>query len=279
MLHLLIVEGNTADIRAKHVETGGEIAHRLYARALEHTGIAFTHDVIFAADADAALPPGSVLESYDGIVWTGSALNIYQGGFPVQRQLDLARACFASGVPQFGSCWGLQVAVAAAGGDVIKNPKGREIGIARDIRLTPAGRAHSMYVGKGDVFDALAVHKDTIAILPPGAEILASNAISDVQAASFFVERGEFWGVQYHPEYHFGEVAACMRRYRDALVAEGLFANADELLKLSSCYEALDRGARPTTFGLDALGDDVRDPAHRMTELRNWLAHLSTRAG
>ena len=42
----------------------------------------------------------------------------------------------------FGSCWGLQVITAAAGGSVRKNPKGREIGFGRGIRLTEAGRKH-----------------------------------------------------------------------------------------------------------------------------------------
>ena len=39
-----------------------------------------------------------------------------------------AREIFASRVPFFGSCWGLQVAAVAAGGTVRLNPKGREMG-------------------------------------------------------------------------------------------------------------------------------------------------------
>lgn len=277
MLHLLIVEGNTADNRARHVETGGEIAHQLYAHALEGLGIPFSHDVIFPADADTALPPGSALQSYDGVVWTGSALNVYQGGPAVTRQLDLARACFSARVPQFGSCWGLQVAVAAAGGTVIKNPKGREIGIAHAICLTKEGRAHPMYARKGDVFDALAVHKDTIETLPANAEILASNAVSTVQAAAFTHAGGEFWGVQYHPEYDFGEVAACMRRYADALIAEKIFRSGAELDSLAADYARLDRREMPERTELRGLKDDILSPAARMTELTNWLTHLGHR--
>ena len=57
----------------------------------------------------------------------------------VTRQIDLVRAALATGTPMFGSCWGLQVITAAAGGSVRKNPKGREIGFGRGIRLTEAG--------------------------------------------------------------------------------------------------------------------------------------------
>ncbi len=37
-----------------------------------------------------------------------------------------------------------QIAVAAAGGVCARNPRGREMGIARKIALTPEGRAHPM---------------------------------------------------------------------------------------------------------------------------------------
>jgi len=274
MLRLLIVEGNTAAARASHVEMGGAAAHELYARALELCEIAFTHDVVFPADADAVLPHGSSLVGYDGIVWTGSALNVYAGGLAVTRQVELARSCFASRVPQFGSCWGLQIAVAAAGGSVICNPKGREIGIARDIKLTRGGRAHPMYVGKADVFDALAVHKDTIETLPEGAEVLASNDISNVQAASFTYRGGLFWGVQYHPEYHFGEISACMRRYSTALITEGIFADRTAVDKAAADLAAYDAptGAEVST----GVAPTLRDPRERMREVANWLGMLKS---
>ena len=82
------------------------------------------------------MPNGNGLDDYDGVAITGSALNVYDGSGEVERQIDLARAVYASGTSFFGSCWGLQVAAVASGGTVIKNPVGREIGIARNIALT-----------------------------------------------------------------------------------------------------------------------------------------------
>ena len=99
------------------------------------------------------------------------------------RQVDLVRAALNTGTPVFGSCWGLQVITAAAGGSVRKNPKGREIGFGRGIRLTEAGRKHPMYVGKLDVFNAPTVHLDEVDTVPPGTTVLATNAMSAVQAA------------------------------------------------------------------------------------------------
>src|SRR5581483_6641141 len=69
-----------------------------------------------------------------------------------------------------------------AGGSVRKNPKGRELGFGRGIRLTEAGRKHPMYVGKMDVFNAPTVHLDEVETLAPGSTVLSTNAMSDVQA-------------------------------------------------------------------------------------------------
>ncbi len=77
------------------------------------------------------------------------------------------REAFASRVPFFGSCWGLQVAAAAAGGAVRLNPREREIGFARKITLTADGRGHTMHEGRPIAFGAPTVHSDEVGTLPP----------------------------------------------------------------------------------------------------------------
>ena len=98
------------------------------------------------------------------------------------RQIELIRAALKTGTPLFGSCWGLQIITAAAGGSVRKNPKGREIGFGRSIRLTEAGRKHPMYAGKLDVFNAPTVHLDEVEALAPGTTVLATNGIPTCKA-------------------------------------------------------------------------------------------------
>ena len=130
---ILVIDGNVAEIRARLIAALGYDSGNGYARVLQRIDPALRVDIVTAADADPGLPPGVALEDYDGVTMTGSALNIYNGGAPVMRQIELARAVFAAGVPFFGSCWGLQVAVTAAGGEVRANPRGREFGFARRI--------------------------------------------------------------------------------------------------------------------------------------------------
>src|SRR5258708_30087163 len=137
-----------------------------------------------------------------------SAPNIYNGGPPTDPQTELARSVLAARPPMFGSCWGLQVLTVAAGGSVRKNPKGREIGFGRSIRLTDDGRRHPMYAGKVDVFNAPTVHLDEVETVAPGTIVLATNAWSAVQSAEIHTNGSVAWGVQYHPEYPLREVAA-----------------------------------------------------------------------
>ena len=130
---VLVIDGNVAEIRAKQTAALGYDSGGGYARILRRIDPALELDILAAADG-ATLPTGVALGSYDGVTMTGSALNIYNGGEPVTRQIELAKAALAAGVPFFGSCWGLQVAVTAAGGEVRANPRGRETHRAQRVR-------------------------------------------------------------------------------------------------------------------------------------------------
>jgi GMP synthase (glutamine-hydrolysing) len=278
---LLVVEGNTAETRDRHRSMGGTVTGEGYADLLGRLLPGVVIDICFPTDPGANLPNGSGLEGYDGIAVTGSALNIYDGGPAIVPQIELVRAALASGTPIFGSCWGLQVITVAAGGSVRRNPKGREIGFARRIAVTAAGRGHPMFRNKGEVFDALAVHLDEIETLAPGTTVLARNDMSEVQAAEIRVNGTVAWGVQYHPEYSCREMAAIMRRYGMRLIDDGLFATPTEIEAFAADLETLQREPthRPLAwrYGVDAC---VLDDARRTAEIANWITHqvMPTRA-
>ena len=140
--------------------------------------------------------------------WSGSSLTVYHEKPTTHRQLLLASAALAAGVPQWGSCWGMQLAARAAGLPTERNPLGREVGLARSVRPTPAGQRHPMFAGgageRGGAFDALCMHSDHV--MPPSAwgalgegvsaTVLAGNTWSPVQALEVKFERsgGVFWG-------------------------------------------------------------------------------------
>jgi GMP synthase (glutamine-hydrolysing) len=267
---ILVIDGNVAEIRAKQLAALGYDSGTGYLQVLRRIDPTLAVDILQAADGD-SLPSGIGLTSYDGVTMTGSALNIYNGGNPVMRQIELAKAVFAAGVPFFGSCWGLQVAVTAAGGEVRANPRGREFGFARRILLNDAGREHPLFAGKPASFEAPTIHRDEIAALPSGATLLADNDFG-VQAATFRHGAGEFWGVQYHPEYDYHDIAAAAERYGATLVAERMFADAEALANFAAELRILqaDQSNAPLLWK-HGLGFAMRNPTLRLLEIRNWL--------
>lgn len=175
-LRFLVVEGNTRGARQTHRNAYGLMPSESYAAVLQEIEPGTVCDLAFPADEGFNLPDAAGLESYDGIVLTGSHLSIYDRTPEIMRQIDLMRAIFASRTPAFGSCWGLQVAAVAAQGDVQRNPLGWEIGIARRILPTEAGRTHPMMAGRPAVYDAPAIHLDMVTALPADCTICPRTA-------------------------------------------------------------------------------------------------------
>jgi GMP synthase (glutamine-hydrolysing) len=285
---VLVIDGNRAETRAQQVAAGGSPSGEGYARTLEQLA-SVRCEIVRPADGEVRLERDGGLAAYDGVAITGSALNVYDGGPHIERQIELAQATFAAGVPFFGSCWGMQVAVTAAGGRVRPNPRGREFGFARRIELSDAGRRHAMFATKPAVFEAITVHRDDIGELPEGAAVLASNDMG-VQAIELRHGRGQFWGVQYHPEYGFAEIAACALRYGAKLIEEGLFAERAELDTLVAELRVLERHPSDRRLAWKhGLGPAVQLPSLKLVELRNWLEaqvlpfarrrHASARSG
>lgn len=269
---LLVIEGNPPESRARQVAAGGIVASQGYSNLLRELLPGAVVDICFPADQGANLPDGGGLESYDGIAITGSALHIYERGPQVDQQIELVRTALSVGTPIFGSCWGLQVLTVAAGGSVRRNPKGREIGFGRSIRLTEAGRKHQMYVGKVDVFNAPTVHLDEVETLAPGQTVLACNDVTEVQSTEIKLNGATAWAVQYHPEYPLRELAVIVRRIGDRLIRENFFSDTADIEGFAQDLEALDR--EPDIKRLawrHGIGKNVLDKAMRTTEVRNWI--------
>jgi GMP synthase (glutamine-hydrolysing) len=272
-LRFLVVDGNPLDRRTAHLTDYGQIPGDAYGGTL--LGIApagSTYDICFPADPGANLPTGAGIADYDGVALTGSSLHLWSRGPEVERQITLAREVFSSRTAFFGSCWGVQMATVAAGGDVRKSPRGRELAFARNIAPTEAGRSHPLLAGRPAAFDAPAIHLDAITTPPPDCIVLAANAHAPVQAAEISHDGGIFWGVQYHPEFTLREVGSILRRIADLTTAEGFSRTPEEARAYADDLMTLDADRRRTDiawrFGLDA---QVLDDRQRLTELRNWI--------
>ena len=205
MPHLAIIEGNHENLVER--QDNGVIfgAAEGFAKVLSSLDPGLTFRVIRPHFADFVLT-SDLLAGCDGVVFTGSAVNWSADEAPAAPARDVMALALRQGVPVFGSCYGMQLAVAVLGGRNRAHHQATEFAIAYDITLTEAGRTHPLYQGKPERFDARCMHRDEVADLPKGALCLATNAHSQVQAMSYEAGRERIWAVQYHPELFFSDI-------------------------------------------------------------------------
>jgi len=272
----LIVDGYPQESRDQFREVGMRLAWELYRDMLLAYKPEAEYEIWFPSDEGAKAPSENAIKEYAGILWPGCNLTVYHFDDPrVIAQLDTAKLAYELGVPSFGTCWGIQVAVVAAGGEVGLHPKGREMGIGRKIALTGAGAQHPMYAGKPRVFDGFVSHDDEVKKLPEGAVVLAGNDFCGIQAAEIKSKKGTFWGLQYHPEYDLHEMARLIVAREDKLVKQGCFSGHDELVQYVNQLEALaeepDSKHLRWQLGID---DNLLSATVRQREFINWLDTL-----
>ena len=276
MPHFLVAESETADQRDARRRHAGKSSGETYAATLEQLRPDARITIVAPADDDAGQFDAAALRAFDAVFVTGSPLHVYDDTPPVRRQLAFMRAVFASGTPSFGSCAGLQLAVAAAGGRVRKMPERIEAGVARRITATADGRTHPLLAGRAPSWDAPAIHGDEVEQLPDDATLLASNAVTSIQAAEIRHDGGIFWGVQYHPELAPREIAIALRRQADDLIEAGLADTPDDVerraAELDALHDSPDRRSLLWALGVDR---EFAHEASRRLELTNFLDHFT----
>lgn len=255
MTTLLIFEGNTPDL----IRQGK-------SDALPFVGSFMAIDpglTLWLANPYAGDMPQDLIDGADAAVFTGSGVDWSTEAPEAAPQRAAMEKVFAAGLPTWGSCNGMQLAAVVLGGSVGASPNGLERGIARDIELTRAGQAHPMMAGKPARFASPCAHRDEVKRLPEGAEVIAGNAHSPVQAMTCESGGVDFWGVQYHPECSARDVAGWFRgRGGDLAETVALLERAEE-----EAEAAARLGTTPEELALST----------RTREMANWLAHVKAR--
>ncbi|WP_441291939.1 glutamine amidotransferase [Sorangium sp. KYC3313] len=147
-------------------------------------------------------------------VVTGSSANVPHREPWMLRCEAWLRGVVHAGTPTFGICFGHQILAQALGGEVVRNPRGREIG-----RIRVQRRADDpLFDGLPSSFEAHATHVDTVGTLPERAVSLAFTELDDHQVIRF---TSTCYGVQFHPEMDHDVIAGYIAWRREILQAEG----------------------------------------------------------
>jgi len=275
-LRFLIIDGYPKQSRDELQDAGMKLAWKLYAdMLLQHLPQA-VYDVLLPSDSGVVMPSAEDLHNYAGVIWTGCNLSIFDtASRSVVSQIELAKTAYEVGLPSCGSCWGIQIAAVAAGGEVEPNPKGREMGMARKIHQTPEAYAHPMFEAKPRVFEGFVSHDDMVTRIPPGGTLLAGNSFANIQALEVKHKDGVFWATQYHPEYDLHEMARLIVAREKKLIAGGFFGSHNDLMDYVDRMETLsaDPNRKDLRWQL-AIDEDVRSDSIRQCEFVNWLNNL-----
>ena len=260
MKKILIVEGNLRE-ENQHFSSAGIQTHTESLKdSLSFFTKDLTTDVVNPSSDENIFKNIDDLNSYDGLIWGGSSLNIYNDTPEIRRQIQFMKECQKKIKKILAICWGMQVAVTAAGGEVKKGNKGSHKGIAVDIEINERGLDHPLYKNKKKKFNTPAFNFDEVVTMPQNSLLLASNPINKVQGLNFKVNDCDIWGLQYHPEITYNKMVNIIVFRKERLLKKGAFSDEKEINSHIKHIET---------------ENNKLDKISRMRELENWLNYLN----
>ena len=176
MKKILIVEGNLREENQSFSKNGIQTHTESLKDSLRYFTDKLTFDVVNPSSDQNIQVISNQLEKYDGLIWGGSSLNIYNDTPEIRRQIEFMKDCQNKVKKILAICWGMQVAVTAAGGQV-KKANNSHIGIANEIEINQYGLSHPLYEKKDKKFNSPAFNFDEVVKLPKNGICLASNKI------------------------------------------------------------------------------------------------------
>ena len=259
--NILIVEGNLKEENQNFLKVGIQTHTESLKDSLNRFNNHYNFDVINPSSDLNLNEVKNKLPKYDGLIWGGSSLNIYNNTPEIKRQIEFMRECQKQVKHILAICWGMQVAVTAAGGEVKKAEKSH-IGIANDIVINNQGLNHPIYKDKNNNFNSPAFNFDEVVKLPANGICLASNKINKVQGIYFEASKSQIYGLQYHPEITYEKMISLIEFRKDRLIqSRKAFKNEEEI-------------KNHILFIKKEI--TVSNKSQRMVELKNWIDNISS---
>ena len=258
MKRILIVEGNLREENQSFTDGGIKTHTESLKDSISYFTDQLEIDVVNPSSDENINEVAKDLTKYHGMIWGGSSLNIYNDTPEIRRQINFMRECQKNIKNIFAICWGMQVAVTVAGGEVKKCPNGAHRGIAHNIEINENGLKHPLY--KNKKFNTPAFNFDEVVKLPEGSTLLSSNPINKVMGINFNVGSTNIWGIQYHPEITYAKMISLIHFRRDRLLEKKAFIDQMEIDSHVKIIEDENK---------------ISNKDARMRELENWLNILN----
>ena len=260
MKKILIVEGNLKEENINFTQAGIQTHTQSLKESLDYLTKELVLDVVNPSSDENIQLYNNKLHTYDGLIWGGSSLNIYNDTPEIRKQIEFMKNCQNKVKNILAICWGMQVAVTAAGGQV-KKANNPHIGIAKEIILNKNGLNHSLYKDKDSQFNSPAFNFDEVVKIPENGICLASNKVNKVQSLYFEINQTKIWGLQYHPEITYEKMISLINFRKKRLIeTRKVFKNENDIENHVSFIEN------------EIL---TSDKEKRMLELKNWLKSIN----
>ena len=260
MKKILIVEGNLKEENTNFSNASIQTHTQSLKDSLAYLSNKLVLDIVNPSSDQNLQQVNENLHKYDGLIWGGSSLNIYNDTPEIRKQIEFMKNCQKKVKNILAICWGMQVAVTAAGGQV-KKADISHIGIAKEIEINKNGIKHPLYKGKSIKFNSPAFNFDEVVKLPEKGICLASNKVNKVQSLYFEINQTKVWGLQYHPEITYEKMISLIEfRKKKLIEVRKVFKNENDIDKHIFFIKN------------EIL---VTDKKQKMLELQNWLKELN----
>ncbi len=259
-LSILIVEGNLKEENKNFINEGIPTHTESLKESLNYFTKNLSFDVVNPSSDKNIESIKSKLSSYDGLIWGGSSLNIYKNTPEIKKQIEFMKICQKKVKNMLAICWGMQVAVTAAGGEV-KKAVNSHIGIANEITINEEGSSNLIYNDKNKKFNSPAFNFDEVVTLPNNSVVLASNKVNKIQSLYFEINNTKIWGLQYHPEITYEKMISLIEFRKDKLID----------------YRKVFKNEKEVQHHISFIKDEISisNKHQRMLELKNWLNNIN----
>jgi GMP synthase-like glutamine amidotransferase len=152
------------------------------------------------------------MEQFDGYLITGSQYDAFSDESWIRELREYVRALYEAEKPMVGICFGHQLLAHALGGEAARSDAGWGMWV-----MTYPLCSKPPFVDDANPVSLLVSHRDQVARLPPGAELLLSNDFCP--NAAFYIPN-RVLAIQGHPEFSVDYAQALFEKRKHELTPD-----------------------------------------------------------